>query len=62
MSDLDEERKYEDKLFKEIEHIKFSLRWYIGENARLKNELEYYKNVYENRVDEYIKLSNRVGE
>lgn len=48
------ENKYNTKLLKNIEDIKLALQWYMAKNAELENELEYYKNAYENRVEEFI--------
>lgn len=49
-----EDNKYNAKLFENIESIKRALQYYIKRNTELENELEYYKNAYENRVDEYF--------
>lgn len=49
-----EDNKYNAKLLENIEDIKLALQWYMTKNAELENELEYYKNAYENRVDEFI--------
>lgn len=49
-----EDNKYNAKLFENIEDIKTALQYYMTRNAELENELEYYKNDYENRVDEFI--------
>lgn len=51
----EEENKYNAKLLEKIEDIKLALQWYMSENAKLQNELDYYKSAYENRVNEYIK-------
>jgi len=48
------ENKYNAKLLENIEDIKLALQWYMTKNAALENELEYYKNAYENRVEEFI--------
>lgn len=55
------ESKYNTKLLENIEDIKTALQYYMSENQRLHKELDYYKNAYENRVNEYIKITNRVG-
>lgn len=49
-----EDNKYNAKLLENIEDIKTALQYYMTRNAELENELEYYKNDYENRVDEFI--------
>lgn len=53
MSELDE--RYERELLKHLHDVDMALRYYINENRQLRNELDYYKNAYENRVDEYLK-------
>ena len=53
MSELDE--KYERELLKHLHDVDMALRYYINENRQLRNELDYYKNAYENRVNEYLK-------
>lgn len=49
-----EDNKYNAKLLEDIEGIKRALKYYIKRNTELENKLEYYKNAYENRVDEFI--------
>ena len=49
-----EDNKYNAKLLKDIESIKRALQYYIKRNTELENELEYYKNAYKNRVEEFI--------
>lgn len=49
---------YEKNIFNKIKDIEISLKYYINENKRLNAELDYYKNAYENRVNEYIKKAN----
>lgn len=45
---------YEKELLKKIKDIEIALKYYISKNKELENDLEYYKNAYENRVDEFI--------
>ena len=52
---LEKNNKYNAKLFENIEDIKLALQFYISENNRLETELDYYKNAYENRVNEFLK-------
>jgi len=51
---MEEERLYDAKLLEKIEDIKLALQYYMSENERLKHEVEYYKDAYENRVDEFL--------
>ena len=51
---LEENNKYNAKLFENIEDIKLAVQFYISENNRLETELNYYKNAYENRVNEFL--------
>lgn len=48
------DNKYNAKLLEDIESIKRALQYYIKRNTELENELEYYKNAYENRVEKFI--------
>ena len=50
---------YEKEILKRIKDIEIALRYYIDKNKELKNELNYYKNAYENRVDECLKEVNQ---
>ena len=54
MEILDDD-KFATKLLEEIEHLKYGLKYYIDKSKRLERELDYYKNAYENRVNEFIK-------
>lgn len=56
-----EDNKYNAKLLENIEDIKTALQYYMTRNAELENELEYYKNDYENRVDEFINRDRGIG-
>lgn len=58
MSDLDDET-FAKKLIDEIAHIKYAIKYYISYTKTLETELEYYKNAYENRVDEFINKDRR---
>ena len=49
------ETEWNAKLLENIEDIKLALQYYMSENAKLQAEVEYYKNAYENRVNEYLK-------
>ena len=51
----DSEKIYTARLFEDIENIKRALQFYVSENKKLENELNFYKNAYENRVNEYLK-------
>ena len=47
--------KFATKLLEEIEHLKYGLKYYIDKSKGLERELDYYKQAYENRVNEFIK-------
>lgn len=47
--------KYRNELLEKIKDIENGLRYYIQKNAELETELNYYKDAYENRVNEYLK-------
>ena len=50
------ENKYANTLLESIDNIKFGLKYYIDRCLELENELNQYKTMYENRVEEYLKL------
>ena len=52
---------YAKELLEKIKQIKFVLKYFINENQSLKNELQYYKEAYENRVNDFLKLQKKVG-
>lgn len=45
---------YGKELLKSIDILKTGLTYYIDRTHKLETELEYYKNAYENRVDEFL--------
>lgn len=47
--------KFAEKLLDEIKHLEYGLKYYIDYTKTLETELEFYKNVYENRVNESLK-------
>ena len=51
---MEDKNPYNEKLFEDIENIKRALQFYISENLQLKTDLDYYRNAYENRVDDFI--------
>lgn len=50
------ENDYIENVLKSIDTIKTAIQYYHSENQRLRNENEYLKNMYENRVNEYLKI------
>ena len=51
---MNDNSDYEKELLKKIKDIEIALRYYIDINKELETDLEYYKNAYENRVDDFI--------
>ncbi|WP_405317573.1 hypothetical protein [Faecalibacillus faecis] len=51
---MNDNSAYEKEILKNIKDIEIALRYYIDKNKELESGLEYYKNAYENRVDEFI--------
>lgn len=45
---------YAKELLKSIDRLKTGLTYYIDRTHKLENELDYYKDAYENRVDEFL--------
>lgn len=54
MGILDDD-KFAIKLLEEVESLKYGLKYYIDKSKGLERELDYYKNAYENRVNEFIR-------
>ena len=50
------EDKYAKELIKKVKEIEIGLNYYIERSQQLENELNQYKTMYENRVEEYLKL------
>lgn len=50
------EDKYAKELIKKVKEIEIGLNYYIERSQQLENELNQYKAMYENRVEEYLKL------
>lgn len=53
--DLITDEQFANKLLNEIDNLKYGLKYFIDKSARLEKDLEYYKNAYENRVNESLK-------
>lgn len=54
------ENKYAKELIKKVKEIEIGLNYYIERSQQLENELSQYKIMYENRVEEYLKLTKQV--
>ena len=50
------EDKYAKELIKKVKEVEIGLDYYIKHSQQLENELNQYKIMYENRVEEYLKL------
>ena len=50
------ENKYANTLLESIDNIKAGLKYYVERCLELENELKVYREMYENRVNEYTKL------
>ena len=53
--DIITDEEFANKLLNEIDHLKYGLKYFIDKSERLEKDLEYYKNAYENRVNESLK-------
>lgn len=51
------ENNYAKELIKKVKEIEIGLNYYIERSQQLENELNQYKIMYENRVEEYLKLT-----
>ena len=56
------EDEYVKELIKKVKEIEIGLNYYIKHSQQLENELNQYKIMYENRVEEYLKLKKQVEE
>jgi hypothetical protein len=54
------EDKYAKELIKKVKELEIGLDYYIKHSQQLENELNQYKLMYENRVEEYLKLTKQV--
>lgn len=54
-----EKNSFEYNLIKNIDDIKRNLIYYMNRCKDLENELKITKEMYENRVNEYIELKNK---
>lgn len=53
---------YAKELIKKVKEIETGLNYYIKHSQQLENELNLYKIMYENRVEEYLKLKQQIKE
>lgn len=51
---MNDNSAYEKEILNKIKDIEIALRYYIDKNKELETDLKYYKNAYENRIDEFI--------
>ena len=57
---MNDNSAYEKEILNNIKDIEIALRYYIDKNKELESGLEYYKNAYENRVDEFIQRNKNL--
>ena len=57
-----ENDEYAKELIKKVKELENGLNYYIKHSQQLENELNQYKIMYENRVEEYLKLKKQVEE
>lgn len=55
-----EDDEYAKELIKKVKEIEKGLGYYIKYSQQLENELNQYKIMYENRVEEYLKLKEEL--
>ena len=54
-----ESEMYERTILEKIKDIEFALKYYIKRNRELESENKLYKEMYENRVNEYLKKGGK---
>ena len=52
---MSDKSAYENELLKQIKNIEIGLKYYMQKNKDLENELNYYKDAYENRINASLK-------
>lgn len=52
--------KYNKTLLNKADDLKLALQYYIDKTIQLEQELNYYKRAYENRVEKYYELEQRI--
>lgn len=52
--------KYNKTLLDKADDLKLALQYYIDRTNQLEQELNYYKKSYENRVEKYYELEQRI--
>lgn len=52
--------KFAKNILKEVEHIEYALKYFIDRTNQLERDLEHYKEAYENRVNEFIKVDREL--
>lgn len=52
--------KFAKNILKEIDHIEYALKYFIDRTNQLERDLEHYKEAYENRVNEFIKVDREL--
>ena len=57
-----EEDEYAKEIIKKVKEIEIGLNYYIERSQKLENEINQYKIMYENRVEEYLKLKQQIKE
>ena len=54
------EEEYNKTLLSKVDDLKQGLQYYIDRTNQLEQELNYYKRAYENRVEKYYELEQRI--
>ncbi len=54
-----EKNIYANTLLQKVKDIEAGLKYYIEKSESLENELSLYKDMYEHRVDEFIKNTKK---
>jgi len=57
---LPSKEKYNKALLSKVDDLKLALQYYIDRTNQLEQELNYYKKSYENRVEKYYELEQRI--
>lgn len=50
------EDRYAIELLKKLKEVEQGLQYYTSKTSKLENELKAYKEIYENRVNEFLKV------
>lgn len=52
--------EFAEQLLKDMDNLKYGLKYYIDKSKHLENELKYFQNAYENRINESLEKERKI--